>query len=310
MKPKRWERLALGETWRGFWDDDVPSFPILAARGAHDGPTFLVTGGVHGDEYEGPAAIWSFFRNLDVCRLSGTVLGLPVVNRAAWEARSRVAPDDGVDLNRVFPGRSVAGSTSTQHLAEIIFDAFVRRCDVLVDMHSGGKALMHSPLVGWYAIGSGEAERLARYFGRALQPWIIPNVPGVLSYEAHRLGKIAVGTEWGGGACLDPIGVNAYEAGLHRMLVALAMTEPFAGEMPIADDRPGLRGDYQKIEANGLWIPAAKLGDQVAKGATLGEVHDLLGTVVASAGAARDGTVAGLAHNALVHSGDRVAYIG
>lgn len=65
----------------------------------------------------------------------------------------------------------------------------------------------------WYAGGS-EAEQLAHSFGSGLAPWLIATVPGVLSYEAHRAGKIALGAEWGGGARLDPAGVAGYTAGL------------------------------------------------------------------------------------------------
>jgi hypothetical protein len=43
------------------------------------------------------------------------------------------------------------------------------------------------------------AERLARHFDARLQPWILPDSPGVLSYEAQRIGNLALGAEWRGG---------------------------------------------------------------------------------------------------------------
>src|SRR5688500_13625455 len=97
-----WETLAPGDQWRGWWELNlagVPALPVLAARSHRPGPTVLVTGGVHGDEYEGPAAIHALFNSLDPTHLSGLVIGLPVINGAAWEARARVAPSDRLDLN-------------------------------------------------------------------------------------------------------------------------------------------------------------------------------------------------------------------
>ncbi len=312
---KPWAAAGRGNIWRGWWDGGVasaPALPILAARGAADGPTLVVTGGVHGDEYEGPAAIHILFEALDPARLRGTLVGVPVVNVAAWQARSRVTPADGVNLNRVFPGRRVSGVEQgpTTALAEALFEGVVRGCDVLVDLHSGGAALIHLPLVGWYAGTDGTAEGLARGFDAALHPWIIPDVPGVLSYEAHRVGVTAVAAEWRGGAGLDPAGASAYLAGLRRVLANMGLLPRESVEPSPRDPRPPIAGDYQETAVGGLFAPRVALGDRVAAGETLGLLRDPLGIVAAEVPSARAGIVAGLPHQALLHPGDRVAYVG
>ncbi len=301
-----WEALAPGERRRGLWPigDDLPDLPILAARGRQPGPRLLVTGGVHGDEYEGPAAIHALFDGLDVGGLQGMLIGLPVVNIAAWQARARTTPADGGDLNRAFPGR-FGGVTG--RLAEVIFDHFVRPCTVLIDLHSGGVRLMHLPMVGWYGGGT-DAEALARGFGRMLHPWLIPDVAGVLSYEAHRLGKIALGLEWGGGGSLDPSGTEACEVGLRRVMTGLEMLSSNGGHA--FDDRPPIAGGYQTAETDGFFSPQVALGGRVAAGVPIGRLRDSVGEVVAEVRAARGGTVAALAHVPLLQAGDRVAYIG
>lgn len=304
-----WESLPPGAEWRGWWDPEIAgvhALPVLAARGKRAGPNVLITGAVHGDEYEGPAAIHTLFNTLDMIDLAGTVLGLPVVNGAAWEARSRVSPADQLDLNRLFPGGRGGSDEPSPMLAEKLFDIFVRRCDVLIDLHSGGARLVHLPMIGWYP-GDSEAERLARSFGQGMRPWQIGNVPGVLSYEAHHAGKIALGAEWGGGARLDPRGVEAYTAGLRRTLMHLAGD---LSNSTLRDSRKPLSGRYQQTEQGGLFTAKVRLGEEVTPDTTLGELYNPLGECTGVIQAERAGSVAALAHTAWLSPGDRMAYIG
>ncbi|MCE7981335.1 MAG: hypothetical protein DYG89_09105 [Caldilinea sp. CFX5] len=304
-----WERLDPGASYRGWWEvgqSKLPNLPVLAARGLHEGPLVVVTGAVHGDEYEGPAAIHRLFNELDTTTLSGIVIGLPIVNMAAWQARSRVSPLDGVDLNRIFPGSTTGQPTGpSDALAQAVFTTFVRPCDVLVDLHSGGAKLVHLPMIGWYT-GDTTAEQLARTFDPALHPWLIPDRAGVLSCEARRAGKVALGAEWGGGARLDNLGVTAYMAGLHRLLATLAGARP---ELAI-DQRAPIAGSYQPVEAAGLFVADVALGATVATGDALGRLYDPLGQMIATVRAEWSGMVAALAHNALLDAGERVAYVG
>lgn len=311
-----WETLSAGEMRRGWWEPaasatpPVMALPVLAARGKQDGPTVVITGAVHGDEYEGPAAIHALFNYLDTSRLAGVVIGLPVVNGAAWEARTRAAPHDQLDLNRLFPGTPSADTREAAEpslrLAEQLFETFVRGCDVLIDLHSGGVKLIHLPMIGWYVDG-GEAERLARSFAQEMHPWRPGSVPGVLSYEAHRAGKISLGAEWGGGGRLDQEGAATYATGLRRTLAHLAGESP---EPLFYDTRKPLIGGYQQTTQGGLFVPAVALGDQVTPESTLGYLYNPLGELIGEIKAERGGTIAALAHNPLLHPGDRMAYIG
>jgi predicted deacylase len=76
--------------------------PLLAAVGLREGPTLVISGGVHGDEYEGPCAIQRLWRQLDPAELRGVFLGVPVVNVPAFQDGTRESPIDGFDLNRSF----------------------------------------------------------------------------------------------------------------------------------------------------------------------------------------------------------------
>src|SRR5437667_996891 len=78
---------------------------ILFIRGSQVGPVFLVNGGTHGDEYEGPATVHELFAEISPDTIRGTWLGLPVLNEPAMSVPQRLGRFDGQDLARTFPGK-------------------------------------------------------------------------------------------------------------------------------------------------------------------------------------------------------------
>ncbi len=303
------DSLPIGTNWKGMVFSELdPSItvPVLAAKGSPDGPTLLVTGGVHGDEYEGPAAIHRFMRKVDPAGMAGTVIGIPVVNISAWQNRSRYGAVDGADLNRVFA--QPRSDMHSNRLAEFVFDQFVGRCDMLVDLHSGGQRMDHLPMIGWYRNGDGRAESLARRFHHDMHPWLIPEAAGVLSYEAHRIGKHAIGAEWHGGGTLDVLGAEALADGMFRMMSLLGMTTQCEDILP--DMRQPIEGDYITTDIAGLFEPVVALGESVEENQPIGLVYDELGVEIASIRSNVKGTVAAMPHLSYVIAGERIAYIG
>jgi predicted deacylase len=297
----------LSRLWAPPGATDLPPLPVREIIGARSGPHLLVTGGVHGDEYEGPAAIEAWFGQLDPATLAGRVTLLPVVNVAAWNARQRRTPADDADLNRAFPGNPNGGPTA--RLAHAVWQEFIAPADAIIDLHSGGIAFMHLPLAGIYA-GAGEtARKMAAAFDARFRAWIVPDCPGVLSREAHHAGKQVAGVEWGGGGALDPLGVSALLAALNRCLGVLGLTADQAA-FATADAQPPVAGDYATAPAAGIFSAHVALGDRVAAGEIIGVlINPLTGatTPVIAPGA---GQIGGLAHRAWLEAGERVYYLG
>ena len=71
--------------------------------GSQDGPHFLITGGVHGDEFESMAAIRRLIAAVDPLQLRGRLICIPVVNEPAYWRGQRTA-EDQLDLARTCPG--------------------------------------------------------------------------------------------------------------------------------------------------------------------------------------------------------------
>ncbi len=288
---------------------DLPALTVHRAVGLKPGPHLLITGGVHGDEYEGPTAATQFFEALDPAKLVGTVTVIPVVNVSAWNARQRCTPVDQGNLNRAFPGNPAGGPT--EQLAAAVFETFVRPADAVIDLHSGGAAIMHLPMVGVPGTDD-RAEAVVASFDHRFYKWRMPDVTGVLSKESHRAGKIAIGVEWGGGGLLDPEGVSALVDALARSLNALGMDDggfnppPIEGNSPL----PPLAGDYQASPADGIWQAEVELHRTVTVGQTLGRLTNPLTGQSLGVRAERSGVVAALPHLAWVSQGAPFTYIG
>ncbi|MGO7465109.1 succinylglutamate desuccinylase/aspartoacylase family protein, partial [Rhizobium ruizarguesonis] len=69
------------------------------------GPTALLTGGNHGDEYEGPIELFDLARKLKAEEVKGTVIIVPVMNYPAFQEGTRTSPIERGNMNRSFPGR-------------------------------------------------------------------------------------------------------------------------------------------------------------------------------------------------------------
>jgi hypothetical protein len=110
--------------------------PYVDVRGATDGPHLTVLAGVHGTEYTSIAAVRRLAATLESSVVAGRVTAVPVVNPAAFWARSPfVVPTDGKNLNRSFPGD--ADGTDADVLAARLFETFIAGSDYLLDLHAG-----------------------------------------------------------------------------------------------------------------------------------------------------------------------------
>src|SRR5262245_49768787 len=119
----------------------IPIPIMVAKRGS--GPTWLLTGANHGDEYEGPLALMALARNLPLDRLNGRIIIVPGLNMPAYRAGTRVSPIDQVNLNRAFPGDR--DGTPTMILAHYVETVLMPLADYAMDFHSGGSSLDYLP---------------------------------------------------------------------------------------------------------------------------------------------------------------------
>jgi predicted deacylase len=284
--------------------------------GFRPGPRVLITGGVHGDEFEPMAAIRRLAGELLSDKLRGTIMLVPVVNEPAFRLGLRTA-EDGRDLARTCPGR-VDGSVTEQIAAAL--SELIRAADYYIDLHTGGTRLVVSPLVGYTLHRDPSVlaaqRRMACAFGLPIIWGSDPNLDGRSLSVARDAGVPAIYAEYlGGGAC-TPEGIAAYVRGCQNILVDLEMLEGPAivteqNVICVEDDRAGaghMQVNHQAPDG-GFFEPAVKLGQQVITGELLGTVCDAWGESVSKILAKYDGLVIVLHTFARVNSGDGVVVL-
>ena len=206
------------------------------------GPTLLLAGGTHGDEYEGPAALMQLLHSFNPDQLQGRLIIFPVLNTPAVKARARCSPLDDGNLNRAFPGSRSGGPTGM--IAQFIEDVVLPECDAAIDFHSGGNACVFAPLAMVY-LGAGTADKtsfeLARKFNA---PYLWSGQfaeQSTFNAAAIRKDIPMIATELGGGGNVNPHMVQLATDGLLRVMHHLDMLDdsvriPAAGNTPVNVD--------------------------------------------------------------------------
>jgi N2-acetyl-L-2,4-diaminobutanoate deacetylase len=273
---------------------------VFACAGHRSGPSVLVTAGVHGDEYEGPAAIAQFVRKLSSESVRGSVCLIPVANPFAFGAGTRVSPVDGLNLARVFPGKD--DGLPTERLAHFLFHEFASKADYLIDLHSGGVEYEFLPVAGFYGAPTSEnaSFQAARTMGLPAL-WQLPETAGVLSHEATRVGKVAVGAEYLGAGRVSETGVQVYARGIQRCLELWQVLEPSASAELL--EPKVYRDDWLPAGATGIFRTNRKLGDSVLPGEELATIKGYRGETLAQIVAPHAGVILGLRSKAYITAG-------
>lgn len=104
--------------------------------GREPGPTLLITSMLHGEEWFSVLIIRALFKALDLSKLKGTVIAIPVANESAFNTNTRCVMDnsDEPDANRSFDGRY---NCLTNLICRCVEENFLSKADYLIDYHVG-----------------------------------------------------------------------------------------------------------------------------------------------------------------------------
>jgi predicted deacylase len=251
----------------------------VIANGA--GPTVLLVGGNHGDEYEGQIALGRVIRDVAPDQVTGRLIILPAANFPAARAGRRTSPIDGGNLNRSFPGE--AAGTLTQQIAHHIESVLLPMADAVIDIHSGGSSLMYTPSALARRVPDealfARSLALLKAFGAPLSYLVRPGGVwgGTLSDACAKRGIPQIGTELGGGGHATPAAIRIAERGIAGALRHLGVAD-------LDWDRGPARAPTRILEVGGpdwfvhapdpgVFEPLVELGEEVKAGQPAGLLH-------------------------------------
>ena len=254
----------------------VTLIPIVTVKNG-TGPTVLFTGGIHGDEYEGPIAISRLMRELTADEVSGRVIMIPAVNPPALESDTRLSPVDQRDMNRCFPGDP--RGTVSQMIAHYIDAAVLPLVDVMFDVHTAGHSGDAALSTNMHKVE--DQGLLSRTFEVAAAFGAPYNVvfsgvdeSATLTSAAEARGIVSVGTELGGWGRVNVPGVRVARRGLRNVMRHLGITNgPVETNTPTRHMMvPGSR-NYSFAPRAGIFEPCHVVGERIEAGAVAGYAH-------------------------------------
>ncbi|MBX2868122.1 MAG: N(2)-acetyl-L-2,4-diaminobutanoate deacetylase DoeB [Acidiferrobacterales bacterium] len=288
--------------------------PITVVQNG-EGPTALLTGANHGDEYEGPIALWSLANELESKNVRGRVIIVPAMNYPAFTTGKRTSSIDGGNMNRVFPGNP--NGTITEIIADYFNRTLLPLADFVVDIHSGGKTLQFVPFAAAHILENKEQQAKCV---AAMQAFNAPYSVMLLELDAVHMydtaaesqGKVFVSTELGGGGSADAHTTAIAKRGINNILKHAGILE---GEVILDDsvqiDMPDGRC-FITSEHSGLLEMRVNLGDPVKEGDVIAHVHDIERTGIQPVEyrAQINGMLVGRHYPCLTKPGDNLAVIG
>ena len=265
-------------------DDDawgVIPFAAASIRNG-DGPVVVVSGAVHGDEYEGPVVIGELLRQTRVEDVRGQLILLPGFNGPAMRAGRRTSPIDLLNLNRVFPGDDFGAPT--QQIARYVADHLFTRADFYLDLHAGGRTLFIQPSAH-VVMGEGmdpalvkANAQLAEVFGVGItvQTTNMGDYRTSAGYTSFK-GIPTLAAEMGMGGWVTGDSVQATREATHRVLKHMGVLPGIATVAGVQTRWTRIAGPNAYLFApfDGYFERRFALGDPIAPGQLAGMMHQL-----------------------------------
>jgi len=269
-------------------------WPYFAIAGKDSGPIVLVTAGIHAAEYTGIEAAIRLGRDTPPEHVRGMLLVLPLLNRPGFYERSiYVNPEDGDNLNRLFPG-DPKGKWG-ERFAHRLLTEIVTRCEFAIDLHAGDLIEDLVPFVIYRETGEAALDdrirRMANAYGAR---WAVKSAPtgerpGSLYALAALNGVASMLAESGGRGLLIEEDVVRHVRGVTNVLRAIGALD--GSPEPVAAPRVVKSFDWLRSPVEGVFHCRVRVDQHVNAGDVVGELTDLVGAPLAAVKAPVGGVV-------------------
>jgi predicted deacylase len=257
------------------------SVPIAVIAGS-PGPTALIVGGTHGDEWEGQVLVRNLVAALPAEAVAGTLICLPSLNLPAADVGRRCSPIDGENMNRSFPGDPNGGPT--RMLADYVEHVLLPRCDYAIDLHSGGTATQYLNCA-FLRVDDDERRTKEKVDGALVLGLPYTFVVGAagedrtLSAAADRQDVVMVATELSGAGRLDIDVLRVATIAVRRLLALWRILPPASDETGAEQGTTEFlqfgTSSAAMVTTDGILELLVHLGEDVSAGAAVGRVHPL-----------------------------------
>ena len=260
-------------------------WPYFVIAGSTSGPTVLVTAGIHAAEYTGIEAAIRLGRRIDPAHVQGILLVIPLLNRPGFYERSvYVNPEDGDNLNRLFPG-DPKGKWG-ERFAHRLLTEIVTRCEYAIDLHAGDLIEDLTPFVIYRETGEAALDDRIRTMANAYGArWAVKSAPtgerpGALYALAALNGVASMLAESGGRGLLIEEDVVRHLRGVTNVLRAIGALD--GAPEPVPPPRVVNSFDWLRSPEEGIFHSHVRVEQQVAAGDVVGELVDLVGEPLAT----------------------------
>lgn len=293
--------------WVGLITDQLgmPMYlPVIIAKGSRPGKTLGITAAIHGNEINGIPIIHRLFRKINPMKLSGIIIGIPVVNIPAFLNKERRFVDD-VDLNHIMPG--IKDGNVSEVYAYRFFHKVIEPVDYLIDFHTASFGRINS-----YYIRADMDDKITAEMTHLMNAQIVVHNPpydGTLRGAASAIGIPSITLELGNPNIFQRrIIIKAYQ-GLKNVLSYLGFVET-----PIEE-----YGNKTIYCTESEWIYTDKGGilrvlprviDIVRQGDEIANIQDIFGENIHRYYAPYDGVVIGKSTSPINQTGGRILHIG
>jgi predicted deacylase len=281
------------------------NIPVIVRRSKVEGPTFLFSAVIHGDEINGVEIVRQIISKKINRPTRGTIICIPVINMYGFVNKSREFPD-GRDLNRVFPG-SKKGSLASRFAYHIV-EEILPILDYAVDFHAGGASRFNAPQIR-ITENNPELKILADVFNAPFTLYS-KNINGSFRNTSEKANVKMLLFEGGKSLDINNEIANQGVLGTKRLLHYLNMLDPKQIVEPSHEPSIYIKQSvWLRAKCSGLLHDFNLIGKFVTKGTILAIITDPFGKFEQKVKAPHDGFVINANHSPIVYEGDAIYHL-
>jgi predicted deacylase len=279
--------------------------PIIVERSKIEGPTVLISAGLHGDEINGVEIVRQIITQKINKPKRGTIICIPVINMFGFVNQKREFPD-GRDLNRVFPGTK-KGSLASR-FAYYLQQEILPHIDYVLDFHAGGASRFNAPHIR-IVPNDEKLKKLAEIFNA---PFVLysKNITGSFRSICQKQGVQVLLFEGGKSLDFNEEVTHVGVAGAQRFLNHLDMLSPLKKIVPPEQKTKFIESSqWIRAKFSGMFHGSVQVGAWVEKGQLLATISDPFGKVEHQHKATHAGYLINVNQAPFVYQGDAIYHI-